>query len=244
VNKGIMQTQSRFSLLRKILTALGLSPEATEDIIERIADFLSEKGDKSDLVQEYPYFIREDFLSHAERSFLGVLQMAVGKAAVICPKVSLGDLFFVKDSDPSRFRTFTNKIDRKHVDFLLCDPKTLSPLVGLELDDKSHQLEDRILRDEFVGNVFSAAKLPLVHIPAKNGYSVSELSKIVAPYLQTYAPDQPKVVINSPTEPICPKCGAKMVLRTAKSGPNQGKPFWGCPNYPKCRGILEFTEGE
>jgi restriction system protein len=36
-------------------------------------------------------------------------------------------------------------------------------------------------------------------------------------------------------ENICPKCGRPMVLRTAKSGNNQGNQFWGCSGFPKCR---------
>ena len=34
---------------------------------------------------------------------------------------------------------------------------------------------------------------------------------------------------------ICPKCGGKLVVRTAKSGPNQGNTFMGCSNFPRCR---------
>lgn len=34
---------------------------------------------------------------------------------------------------------------------------------------------------------------------------------------------------------ICPKCGAQLVLRTAKKGMNVGQQFYGCSNYPKCR---------
>ncbi len=34
---------------------------------------------------------------------------------------------------------------------------------------------------------------------------------------------------------VCPKCGGKLVLRTAKNGPNAGKQFYGCSNYPKCK---------
>lgn len=33
----------------------------------------------------------------------------------------------------------------------------------------------------------------------------------------------------------CKKCGAKMVLRTVRSGENMGNQFWGCANYPECR---------
>lgn len=43
---------------------------------------------------------------------------------------------------------------------------------------------------------------------------------------------------NSNDVPNCPRCGAKMVKRQGKSGINQGKIFWGCSNYPKCRGII------
>ncbi len=29
-----------------------------------------------------------------------------------------------------------------------------------------------------------------------------------------------------------------MVLRTARKGANQGNQFWGCPTFPKCRGVV------
>lgn len=38
---------------------------------------------------------------------------------------------------------------------------------------------------------------------------------------------------------ICPKCGAKLVLRTAKKGDNIGQQFYGCSGFPKCRYILK-----
>lgn len=39
----------------------------------------------------------------------------------------------------------------------------------------------------------------------------------------------------SPTQPVCPTCGATMTLRTAKKGTNVGSQFWGCSRYPICR---------
>ena len=41
-------------------------------------------------------------------------------------------------------------------------------------------------------------------------------------------------------EPFCPKCGSKMVLRTARKGKYSGKNFWGCSKYPNCNGILNI----
>lgn len=34
---------------------------------------------------------------------------------------------------------------------------------------------------------------------------------------------------------ICPRCGADLVLRTAKKGEHSGEQFYGCSRFPKCR---------
>ena len=39
-------------------------------------------------------------------------------------------------------------------------------------------------------------------------------------------------VINSN---ICPRCGAELVIRTARQGTNAGNQFYGCSNYPRCK---------
>jgi restriction system protein len=40
--------------------------------------------------------------------------------------------------------------------------------------------------------------------------------------------------------PDCPQCGKPMVLRTAKTGKNLGKQFWGCSDYPDCKAVLKL----
>nr|GFA57388.1 hypothetical protein [Tanacetum cinerariifolium] len=40
-----------------------------------------------------------------------------------------------------------------------------------------------------------------------------------------------------PPAPLCPHCRKTMVVRVARSGANAGGNFWGCGDYPKCRGI-------
>jgi restriction system protein len=37
--------------------------------------------------------------------------------------------------------------------------------------------------------------------------------------------------------PSCPQCGKPMRQRTARTGPHAGQPFWGCTDYPDCKGI-------
>lgn len=58
---------------------------------------------------------------------------------------------------------------------------------------------------------------------------------------QVSVPSPPPLPQNFPVAepPACPKCGERMVLRTAKRGDNAGGQFYGCPKYPKCRGIIQ-----
>jgi len=39
-----------------------------------------------------------------------------------------------------------------------------------------------------------------------------------------------------PATPACPVCRTLMEVKTAKRGGNAGSQFWGCPNFPACRG--------
>jgi len=49
-------------------------------------------------------------------------------------------------------------------------------------------------------------------------------------------PSQP----TDPKIPSCPGCGGQMTLRSAKTGKNAGNSFWGCTNYPECKGIVSI----
>lgn len=42
------------------------------------------------------------------------------------------------------------------------------------------------------------------------------------------------------SQPACPKCGSDMIRRVAKSGQRQGQSFWGCSQFPKCRGVVNI----
>ena len=45
-----------------------------------------------------------------------------------------------------------------------------------------------------------------------------------------------------PPPPSCPACGKPMTRRKAKTGPNAGKPFWGCTGYPACKAVQEIEQ--
>lgn len=42
------------------------------------------------------------------------------------------------------------------------------------------------------------------------------------------------------TSPSCPTCGYPMIKRTAKKGQYSGQQFWGCCQYPSCKGKIHI----
>lgn len=50
--------------------------------------------------------------------------------------------------------------------------------------------------------------------------------------------EMPANLANPASAKICPLCSSPMVERTAKKGANAGSKFWGCTQYPKCKGII------
>jgi hypothetical protein len=122
------------------------------------------------------YELRTSVFTPAERSFAGVLDGALPEGVTWLGKVRLGDVFATKKGlTRSENATARNKIDRKHVDFLLLRSSDLAPIAGIELDDRSHERDDRKDRDAFVDEVFRGCGLPLLHIPAQSAYNQTGL---------------------------------------------------------------------
>lgn len=60
----------------------------------------------------------------------------------------------------------------------------MKPLIGLELDDRSHQRPDRIARDQFVNAAFAAAQLTLIHVPCRASYNAQEIRSLLMPHIE------------------------------------------------------------
>lgn len=127
------------------------------------------------------YYLRKALFSPAERSFLGVLEGQLPPGIRVFGKVRLEDIFGVKAGlERGARQAARNRINRKHVDFLLVRASDLVPVAGIELDDSSHEEEDRQERDTFVDAAFAGASLPLLHFPAQKAYSFAEIRSRLA----------------------------------------------------------------
>src|SRR3990170_5054608 len=117
--------------------------------------------------ERLPYRLREPFMSGPELSLYRVLVELVEDRYVIFPKVGLNDIFFIQR--PNENVHFFNKIFRKHVDFLLCDPKSFATSFGVEIV-KPVTKDSTRESDKFMDELFIDAGIPLVHIPSSEKY--------------------------------------------------------------------------
>jgi hypothetical protein len=126
------------------------------------------------------YYLRKSLFTPAERSFFGVLETLDLDGLGVASKVRLADIFgVVKGLERGDRTRAQNKINGKHVDFLLVQKSDGKPVLGIELDDKSHEEEDRAARDAFVDTVFASAKLPILHVPVKQAYDPKEVLRLL-----------------------------------------------------------------
>lgn len=184
-----------------------------------------------------PYHLSDRFLSPTELSFYQVLKQYIDNRVVICPKVGLKDFFFVGKESGKDYLKYFGKISQKHVDFLLCDPKSMKPICGIELDDSSHTSKKSNHRDQFVEKLYNEAQFPLVRFSSKSGYSLSEFDSILGDLFKNKVINVAEETVQS-DDIICPKCHIPMILRKSTKGDNAGKEFYGCSNFPNCRELI------
>lgn len=147
-----------------------------------------------------PYRREDTLFSAAERSFLGVLDQAVGPDHRVFGKVRVADIAKVKSGlNDSARRGALNRIASKHFDFVVCRASDLGVLCAVELNDKSHSTKRAQARDQLIENVCKTIDLPLLQITAKAAYSPQDIRSqfhasiggAVMPPPSTPAPEAP-----------------------------------------------------
>lgn len=105
---------------------------------------------------------RKDFLmTKAENDFFSVLKELLKDRYQIFPQVHLSALLDQKVKGQNWNAAFRH-INQKSVDFVVCDKTYARPLLAIELDDFSHDAEERRSRDVEVERIFENANMPLL----------------------------------------------------------------------------------
>lgn len=207
-----------------------------------------ENSGDSATVDEFPYQQAGHLFTPAERSFLGVLDQALAGRARVFGKVRVGDVISPrKGLQRGASSTARNKIDRKHFDFVLCDPSDLSVMCVVELDDKSHLAKSRQERDDLLLGACKAAGIPMIQVPAKAAYTISAVAELFSGLLPASDRVATDSMIQAPMASVdnsnnCPKCAASLVRRTVKKGEHAGKKILACSTYPACRFYSPLSE--
>jgi very-short-patch-repair endonuclease len=127
-----------------------------------------------------PYQKETVLFTPAERSFLSVLEAALGDQFRVMGEVRLADVIKVKSGlSRSLWQQAFNRIQGKHLDFVVCDPNDMSVQFVVELDDSSHQQTRRQVRDEFLDKALAAAGVPIFHFSAKRTYFTQDIQRAI-----------------------------------------------------------------
>ena len=160
-----------------------MTPQSSGCLLGWLANVLRGEPSRDTSAQSsLPYDRMQYLLSIGERSFYNVLAVCLPEGYTIMAKVRLADLLYVR-KDTSRRMHFQNRINGKHIDFVICTADKLQPLLAIELDDASHAQLKRVQRDIFVDDALAAAALPIWRVKARRAYNTRDLAIELARHL-------------------------------------------------------------
>ena len=124
-------------------------------------------------------YTRKDFLmSRSEHEFYNILVEQFGYQYFIFPQIHLSTILDNKVQGQN-WRGAFRHIDEKSVDFVICDKAYIKPLLAIELDDKTHERNDRKDRDEEVERILNDAGLQLLRFSNHGNFNKEEIKKLV-----------------------------------------------------------------
>lgn len=110
-------------------------------------------------------------MSKTELEFYKILKQILNKYELkIIPQIQLQKIFQANNI------TDFNKIKSKSIDYAIVD-KEFKYKFFIELDDYTHNYNNRIRRDDYINNLFKINNLKLLRIKVKNNYNMQELEE-------------------------------------------------------------------
>lgn len=116
------------------------------------------------------YGLKQSVLTNREMVMYRILEGYCRKnKLVLLTKIRMADFIDTIDiGDQDIYDDALKNVWAKHVDFLICDYNDFRPKAAIEVDDSSHDSEDRRERDEFVDKVYNHVNLQIFHFRELN----------------------------------------------------------------------------
>ena len=122
--------------------------------------------------------VRERFLSDCELQCHRLLSQAVGERGIVCPKPRALETLRVLDAPQHLDEAI--RIERKHVDFIVCDLATGHPQCAVLIDWWDQETETFRPREQLLAQAFELAGLPVVYVRSDQLPTVGQLKNQIA----------------------------------------------------------------
>lgn len=128
----------------------------------------------------YAFKPKGQLFTSVERSFLDMLEEAVGKEFKVVCRVKLSDLVTVPSKlEKKKASDALSKASAKYLDFVLCQKSDMRPVLAVDLVHKNGSESYKVHKDLFVTNALDTANIPLARIKVKSGYSLEEIKECI-----------------------------------------------------------------
>jgi hypothetical protein len=134
-----------------------------------------EKSTQAKITPQYLYSRKKNFISPSEKEFFKMLVEVAGDRYHVFPQIHLSALFN-NETKGKYCKLAFQIINRRSVDFVLCDKLTLEPVYAVELDDPTHNRPSRVKRDANVDKLFAQHNFPLVRFKDYRNLSPGDIA--------------------------------------------------------------------
>lgn len=129
----------------------------------------------------FPYQKKKYLFTEAESKFLYNLIRITPKRFIVMGKVRMADIFLIKGVYGAEYKIAFSKIKAKHFDFVIVREYDYSIYAVIELDDSSHDSQDRMERDIFVDNLCRETDVKLFRFRVQQSYPEDLLKNTIFP---------------------------------------------------------------
>ena len=152
---------------------------------------------------QYHFSQKDQLFTATERTFLNLLEVAVGTEYRILCRVRLADLLSAKHAN-AQAKAALKTAKSKELNFVLCRKTDMRPIAAIDLVNPQDKYKQQ--KDWFVTGALDSAKIAHVRIKVKAGYTPNDIRTCIMNKIISYGQtlDMPSVTQTNkrPTRPL------------------------------------------